>query len=266
MYAIWGLCLLAGLYPFFRAWRANRETTLRPALAWAGCAWAAWVGQAAAATWGDGADLASCLAMCLLACAGVAVLGARRPGEGAWSLFVAGGLLAVLLVGLGRTLLLRGADPLRPDPLHLVLLTVLLAVPLGNYLPTRLGLAALAVGAACAVELARLSGAEVGPLVGWGGRWLLAAAPWLGLFAGRRGAAAESEIDALWRGFRDRFGLVWAERLREQFNRAAENASWRAQLGWRGLYSEGLPPEAAAVALRAAMKRFRRGKASEDPC
>ena len=52
---------------------------------WAGGAWAAWV----ATTWAPG-PLATYLALCLSACAGVAVLGARRPGVTAWNFVVAG--------------------------------------------------------------------------------------------------------------------------------------------------------------------------------
>jgi hypothetical protein len=63
--------------------------------------------------------------------------------------------------------------------------------------------------------------------------------------------------------FRDRFGLVWAQRVREQFNRAAANAGWPVRLYWQGLHlSAGAPlPEPAVqaevvAALRALLKRF----------
>jgi hypothetical protein len=44
-----------------------------------------------------------------------------------------------------------------------------------------------------------------------------------------------TEFDRIWRDFRNRYGLVWAQRVREQFNRAAHHAGWPISLGWRGL-------------------------------
>ena len=49
------------------------------------------------------------------------------------------------------------------------------------------------------------------------------ATPWMGLLSAR-GNQGE-DFDAMWRKYRDRFGFVWAQRLREeQFNRSACNA------------------------------------------
>jgi hypothetical protein len=259
---VWGLCLLGGLYPLFLAWRANETTTLRSALVWAGCAWAAWLGLACAeAGFALVADAeVAYVALCLTGCAGVAVLDARRPGVGAWN-FVVGGLLAVLLRPL-----LEGLGRLRLDTPHLIFLGAALAVPLANYLPTRLGPAALACAAGCALETATVGGWALPDAPRWAGRWLLAASPWLGLVALRAGPAPASELDALWRNFRDRFGFLWGQRLREQFNRAAENAGWPVRLGWRGLrpLPGARPPEpgAALATLRAALQRFGPPRAS----
>src|SRR5262245_40582418 len=98
MPVVWGLLFLTGFYPLAEACRANRGTTLRQAVLWALVGWAAWVGAAWAGALGPGADAGPVryVALCLSGCAGVAVLGARRPGVGAWN-FVVIGLLAVLL-------------------------------------------------------------------------------------------------------------------------------------------------------------------------
>src|SRR5918912_1565719 len=93
------LLLVTGLYPLVRAWLANRRWSLLQAVHWALLAWAAW-GMALAGTgrWAPpAAAAATYLALCLTGCAGVAVLGARRPGVAAWN-FVVLGLLAVLLL------------------------------------------------------------------------------------------------------------------------------------------------------------------------
>src|SRR5262245_30445883 len=122
-----GLLLLACLYPLFRAWRGAAGTTLRHAVAWVIAAW-----LVACATWlAGGGREGRYLALSLAACAGVAVLGARRPGVGAWNLVVAGLLAALALP------YLRGLGELKLEPAHLAFLAAVLAVGLGNYLPTR---------------------------------------------------------------------------------------------------------------------------------
>jgi hypothetical protein len=247
---LYGLFLLGGVYPLFRAWRANHDTTLGHALAWLSCAWLVWtVAAFAVSPFAPRKEVY--LALCLTGCAGVAVLGARRPGVGAWNAVVAGLLLVLLRP------LLEGMGDLRPNSVHLAFLGATLAIGLLNYLPTRFFLTALAGGLVCAVELGRLGGASFGFLDHWG--WpLLAAAPWLGLASAWR-RIPEREFDRIWLGFRDRFGFVWAQRLRDQFNRASSNAGWPTVLAWSGVrltqgHSE-VPPEALA-ALQALLKRF----------
>jgi hypothetical protein len=117
----------------------------------------------------------------------------------------------------------------------------------------------LLLGAGCGVEVARLGGVVPGETVDLAGRWLLASAPWTGWLA-CRGPRPASEFDALWRDYRDRFGLVWGLRAREQFNRAAVHAGWAVCLHWSGLRPAraGAPddPGPALAALRAILKRF----------
>jgi hypothetical protein len=75
-----------------------------------------------------------------------------------------------------------------------------------------------------------------------------------------RAPAPASELDRLWVAYRDRFGLVWGQRMCEQFNRAAANAGWSVVLGWQGLRAAGAgtpPSTAQALAtLQAVLKRF----------
>jgi hypothetical protein len=88
----------------------------------------------------------------------------------------------------------------------------------------------------------------------------LAVAPWVGWVVLAGAPAPAGEFDRLWLAYRDRFGLVWGQRMREQFNRAAANAGWPVFLSWQGLASAGdsaPPPTAEAVAtLQAVLKRF----------
>jgi hypothetical protein len=199
---------------------------------------------------------ASYLALCLTGCAGIAVLGARRPGVGAWN-FVVIGLLAVMLVPLA-TQLLAQAPAL--DLLRIIFLSATITIAVLNYLPTRLAPAALCLGLGSALELLRLAGENEDTLFSW---WLVAVVPWVGFAGWRSRPAAAAEFDAIWLDFRDRFGFLWGQRMREQFNRAALNAGWPVILRWQGLRllpGATMPqPEiqsAIVTTLRALLKRF----------
>jgi hypothetical protein len=256
------MVLVTAALPLVRAWRANRRTSLLHAVGWGLGAWMAWLTAA----------LVSCsalslmrpavqyLAVCLTGCAAVAVLGARRPGVGAWN-FVVVGLLAVLLLPW-----FEGLEHLRDSPIRLFFVAATVGVGVLNYLPTRLGPAALLLGAACTLELvvliwpeSRLGTFERGR--GLGGL-LAGGSPWLALAALHRQRPSTNEFDRIWLGFRDRFGLVWGQRVREQFNRSAAHAGWPSQLNWQGHRAETPPGEDAILTLRALLKRF---GPEEDP-
>lgn len=237
--------MLAGFYPLARAGAANRATTLRSALGWAALAWSAWTG----ALWDEGSLLLPYLALCLSGCAGVAVLGARRPGAAAWN-FVVAGLLAALLLPAAS-----GLGTPRLEPAHLIFLGATLAVSLLNYLPTRLGWVVPLFGIAGGLEFARLAGANVPDAARWGGKALLALGPWVAWLLLLRPRPARA-VDRLWLGFRDRFGFLWAQRVREQFNRAAAHAGWPMRLEWSGLRSPSSDDSEALAALQALLKRF----------
>lgn len=260
-----GLVLLSAALVLYRAWRANRQTSLRQALTWAVGAWGAWLLAATAETAkGEIVPELRYVALCLTGCTGVAVLGARRPGVGPWN-FVVAGLLAVLLLPFaegwvtGKTLHLDGA--------RAVFLGATLAVGVVNYLPTRLAGAALGFVLGCACEMAVLT-APTHILSVTYLRWpVLDTWPGLVLWGAfglvQSAAPARAEFDRLWLDFRNRFGLVWGQRLREQFNNAARHAGWPVVLRWQGLrLTPGAALPAPAVqdeilaTLRALMKRF----------
>jgi hypothetical protein len=189
------------------------------------------------------------------------VLGARRPGVGAWN-FVLLGLLAVLLLPLAE-----GLGGLHLSWPRVLFLAGTLAVGVLNYLPTRLGPAALLLALGCGLELASVLPPDMvpdglRPALPAGGL-LLALSPWAAYTAGRGRPRPAAEFDRLWLGFRDRFGLVWGQRLREQFNRSAAHAGWPVVLRWTGLRLKpgaALPrpdvQEEILATLRALLKRF----------
>jgi hypothetical protein len=247
---------LSGAWPWWQAWRANRRTTLRYALAWSGAAWLAWAALHALADTGP-STLATTryLALCLTCCAGIAVLGARAPLAGPWNA-VLFGLLAVLLLPWAENVLL--GTPLL-DPLRLVFVVATLAVGALNYVPTRLAGTALALALACAAEMTLLlDGTAAKALQPWlvhVSRAMIPLACWLGwVMVGR--CRPGSDFDRQWLAFRDRFGLMWALRLRDQFNRAAVNAGWPVCLRWNGLDGDSRHAKESVESLQAMLKRF----------
>ncbi len=250
------LLLLTGFYPLARAWHANRRTTLTHAIAWAAVAWTAWLlsfGSAAANNLALTVVLRY-LALCLTGCAATMVLGARRPGEAAWN-FVVVGLLVTLLLPVAQ-----GWGQPRLDTPWLLFLGATLLFGLLNYVPTRLGLPALFVGWSCARELLHLA-APARDL--FGGEILsalsLVLTPWVAFLLARPRPERHAAVDQLWLDFRDRYGVVWGQRVREQCNRALANAGIPLAFTWQGLAGPTASPEQlaeVATTLRAVMKRF----------
>jgi hypothetical protein len=248
------LLLLAGVFPLAKALRGSWMTTLRQPLLWTLLAWIAWIGVAWSRVLRPETDdsLAAYGALCLTGCAGIAVLGARRPGASAWN-FVVVGLLAVLLLPI-----LNGLGELRLEPAQELFLALTLIVPLLNYLPTRLGPAVLLAALGCGCEMIRI--------FGWGSTippvslLLLVAAPWMAWASVANRGQTGTEFDSLWLAYRDRYGFVWGQRMREQFNRAAHHAGWPVVLHWGGLQltpDHPSPNPAQLLAtLRAVLKRF----------
>jgi hypothetical protein len=159
--------------------------------------------------------------------------------------------------------LAQGLGSLRYSGLQAGFLAATVAVGVLNYLPTRLAPAALLVAAGCAVEILRLADVSGAERLAPAGHLLLALSPWAasGLFRGR--TQAPSEFDRTWLAFRDRFGLLWSQRTREQFNRSSAHAGWPVYLRWQGLRlrpGAAVPGPAVQDAildtLRALLKRF----------
>lgn len=266
MSVVVGLILGSGAYPLWQAWRANRRTSLLYAVYWALAAWGAWGGVIFAGDLGISGERSAVryLAPCLTACAMVAVLGARRPGVEAWNLVVAG-LLAVLLLPVAEGFLTGIIVP--SGGFRLIFLGAIIAIGVLNYLPTRLGPAAILMAYGCVGEFAELMklGIPQLPEKRTISQGALALVPWVawGLVRGR--PRPDSEINRLWSDFRDRFGLVWGQRLREQFNNAASHAGWPVVLRWNGLQTRaGAPPPDVAVLKTTLLALMRRFGANED--
>ena len=241
----------AGLTPLGLALAANWRSSLRDSLLWLGSAWLVWLAHFFLVLANQDESLRH-WALSFTGCAMVAVLGARRPRVGPWNLVVLG-LLAVLSLPVLQKWFL-GIGSL--DLVQSLLLPATLVVGVLNFLPTRLGVAALGVGLGSLAEMKLLLEGEGGIDWAWrnlGYSFLLC--PWLGWLAWQWGPQGANEVDRAWFYFRDRFGLLWAVRVRDQFNSAARNAGWPVFLAWRGVRGDG-PAAAMGEVIRAVLQPF----------
>jgi hypothetical protein len=233
MQIVFALLVLAGFYPLFRAWRANRRSSLRHAVYWSVAAWTAWGAALMFYSPHDlGLDPWRHIALAFTGAAAVAVLGARRPHVQAWDAVVLG-LLAVMLLPLVEHVFL-GMPAV--GGLRGAFLAATLAVGVFNYVPTAVGPAALLLGGVLAGECRPLfvTDLEFTPLAQEALDLGVLLIPWLGLMLWGRGLGDIPILDQLWRDFRDRYGWFWGQRVREQYNRGAANAGLPGHLFWHG--------------------------------
>ena len=97
--------------------------------------------------------------------------------------------------------------------------------------------------------------------------WTLAVSAWSAWRGAGRAPPARTGLERLWFWFRDLWGVVWALRILERFNRTAELKGWPVRLGWFGLEPAGTPaagrdrpavadPPEAEAAFRGLIRRF----------
>lgn len=237
--------------PFLlQAWRYLEGTALRPAVVWAFVALGMGALTEVSALFeplASGRPLTGHLAylttLTTLA-ALISVLNARTPGGGAWAVLNA--LLVVVFLipwlegtGLGRAG--NGLARLRLDTPWNYFYLLLVLAGVTNYLPTRFGPAALWLGIGfvshfCALRrwvvtperLANVWTAIPLSLIG-----AILTATW----CARGSSHPGSPTTSLWLWFRDLWGVVWALRVAERFNRSAETLGWAKRLTWPGLTS-----------------------------
>jgi hypothetical protein len=278
------LALAATAWPLVRAWRAARGTALTSAVVWAVLAVAlGLVSQAAAcaeplASGRPIAGHATYLATLASLAALISVLNARTPGAGAWAILM-GLLVLVFLIpwleapGLARNP--QGLGRLRLDTPWTIFYVLVVVAGVTNYLPTRYGPAAAWLGLGFAIEYVGLT--RPGLALRYGGilwsvfPWTLAAAIWTADGRSRRAGPRRDGLEAAWSWFRDHWGVVWALRVQERFNRTAEAQRWPIRLGWYGVVpaeatAAGVPatPAAAEATFKGLLRRFADPKRIEE--
>ena len=269
-------CLSLATLTVPRAWRGANGTALRPAVIWGGVALLlALVSQSIALTepLATGRPMAghwAYLSVLATLAALISVLNARTPGGGAWAVLMALLVMVFLIPWLESQGLARrggGLARLRLDNPWTIFYWLLVIAGVTNFLPTRYGASALAIGVGFALEFSGLTRFVQKP-AHLGSVWesfsiSLACALWL---AGERFNASNTDttrFDATWYWFRDHWGVVWALRVIERFNRSAELHAWPFRLTWHGLAPSVQngpipiePSEEAEATLKVLLRRF----------
>jgi hypothetical protein len=263
--------------PLTRAWRGADGTALKPAIVWAALTVALGIVSQAFALnepLGSGRPAAGHVGyiMVLTALAAlISVLNARTPGGGAWAILMVILVLIFLipwLEGPGLVRRAQGSERLHLDAPWTIFYGLVVVAGITNYLPTRYGPAALCAGVGLVLEylaLTRLSWLPQTKALVWSAvPWSFALAIWVAAFRSRGEPSAEPGLGRAWVWFRDHWGVVWALRVKERFNRTAEVQRWPIRLGWFGIIpapgteptSASAFPQAAEATFRSLLRRF----------
>jgi hypothetical protein len=270
------VCLASAAVPWTAAWRGANGTALRPALCWAGLAlFLTLVAQflALIEPLSNGRPMAArltYLSVLAILAALISVLNARTPGERVWA-----GLMFLLVVVFlipwleeaGRMRRVQGLTLPHLDSPWTIFYGLLVVVGVTNYLPTRYGVAAACLGLALVLEYLGLtrpdwSAPRRAVVCEWVA-WTLGLSFWIAR-SSAGGSRPTAGFDGLWLWFRDHWGVVWALRTQERFNRTAEQAGWNVRLSWFGLepvapLDDGqalAAPAEAETTLRGLIRRF----------
>ena len=269
-----------------RRW-SPRGTGLRPALVWVAVALVLLtIAQLAAmaepiSTGRPWAGRLTYLAALAALAALTSVLNARAPGGRVWA-----GLMVMLVIvflipwleGPWRLRRARGLELLHLDAPWTIFYGFLVLVGVTNYLPTRFSASAVWLALGFILEYLGLTHDEWpverrAALWCWV-PWTLAASVMAARSAARRAPAGRTRLERLWFWFRDLWGVVWAIRTQDQFNRISELRAWPVRLTWFGLVlaakaspvepiTAADPPEAEAT-FRGLIRRFAEGERLDE--
>ena len=199
-------------------------------------------------------------------CPPMALLGAKRPQDRGWQ-FVVGSLWIVLSLPALQAIVFAPSSPLELHPAWRWFLLLLVGVAVFNHLPTRYTLSALLAGAAQLLllhEHTPIPWSDSNPLAVLTAIALLVIAERAVTFLKRRDDTSLTASNRVWLDFRDAFGAVWALRVVERVNQAAQQAGRADRLHWRGFpctwdplrgSSDGIQ-DPLQVTIRMLLRRF----------
>jgi hypothetical protein len=272
------LVILSAVHPWGKAWAAARGTALRPALVWGRLAFSCLMLATMLAVYeplASGRSLQGRLtyiAVLAFLAAFISVFNARTPGQRVWAWLMVM-LVAVFLIpwleAPGRLRSAGGLAPLHLEAPWTLFYLVLVLAGVSNYLPTRFGVAAVGFALGFLLEflgLTRPDWPQASRAILWCWvSWVFAASLWIARWSAYRAPSARLRLERQWFWFRDAWGVVWALRIAERFNREAGLRQWPMRLEWFGLMStvepsEGtlaeFPSEEAEATLRGLLRRF----------
>jgi hypothetical protein len=236
---------LIGLLAVARSWAQVRGSTLVGPWFWMLVFLSALVAVSAFGPTDD-RSMPMCYAVaCLSFCPAISLLGAKRPQDTMWHLVVAT-FAGMMVLPVFEVLVLRPGQALELLDLRGWFVWGLVLGCWVNRWGTRLFLPATLFFAAQLLALAPLLPAWKSEADYWAVAvilWSLAAVVET-LMSGTRKTKVH-RWDALWLDYRDRFGVVWAARVRERVNSMADRDGWDFELSWRGFRSKST--EAAAA-------------------
>ncbi len=265
------LCLAAGIV--IKACAAANGTALGPAVSWGAVATTLGVLSQTIATVEpitSGRSVSGLLTYLMTLCtlaALISVLNARTPGAGVWAILNVMLILVFLipwLEGAG----LRGAGRsltwLRLDNPWTIFFGLLVLAGVTNYLPTKYGPAAVLLAIGFWLEYDALTHPRR-PRENRALAWSYFPLAWAATLTvaescSRATSVGKSRFDAFWLFFRDHWGVVWALRVQERFNRSADTLGWPIRLTWQGVVTlrdgEAWNPSAAESMLLGLLRRF----------
>lgn len=223
---------LAAFYWWATGCRRLNGTTLAAPICWGFAAFLV-LGYSATSRFG-GNSYVTYVAAVLMIAPTLALLGAKRPQNGAWQFIV------LTLVGMLLLPVLQGlafGDP-RPHvhALFRWLIAVHIVVGVINYLPTMFAGPACCFGAAQACAARNLLPLPWGDANLSGMALVLFGASLIGVrvLVYRRGMNGPG-LQRLWFDFRDAYGLVWGLRIAERLNAVALKHGWPVEFGWSAI-------------------------------
>lgn len=264
-------CLPLHAFAWYRARALVRGTSLTSAWLWSAVSLCVWCSVVVCSKNSSGIlDHLAYTSLVLILAPFVAVLGARRPGTGAWNWFVVLPMIVVLHWPAVSSVLTGSINDAFELPTPTMLgVGLVMVMGLGNYFGTRFTLPVL-LGAIGPVFVMRsLVQSDVGRSPDLNQcLWLASVAMAIAaviflLRVARTNQAARSDnrveqLRRLWFDFQQLFGVVWSKRVMERLNQFAGRERWPFTFTIEGIDISGDPEisDAALARVRWVLRRF----------